>query len=122
MNNIKSHTSRLLPSLLAVAAVAFVVALAVVALQDRAVDADTTTPNDSPDQERVPVLDELSARDLLSKLGGSDNLAISPASIESAVLLALAGARGQTASQISAVLHLPPDANQEAGALLDRIQ
>jgi serpin B len=122
MNTNNSHRFRLVASVVAFAALSFVVAFAVVALQDRAVDADTTTANDSPDQERVPVFDERFARDLLAELGSSDNLAISPVSIESAVLLALAGARGQTSSQISAVLHLPPDANQEVGALLDRVQ
>ncbi|HEY2892863.1 MAG TPA: serpin family protein [Pirellulales bacterium] len=91
-------------------------------MQGQAVETDNTTANNSGDQDRAPVADEHFARDLLAQLRGSDNLAISPTSIESCVLLALAGARGETAAQIATALHLPADANKDAGALLDRIQ
>lgn len=45
------------------------------------------------------------ALDLLAKLDGSSNLFLSPASISTALAMALAGAAGETAEQIAAVLH-----------------
>jgi len=122
MNTINSHKYRQIASAIAFGLLTFAASSAVVAMQDRAVETDTAAANESPDQDRAPVVGERFARDLLVQLHGSDNLAISPASIESCVLLALGGARGQTANQMAAMLHLPNDSRQEVGTLLDRLQ
>jgi len=53
--------------------------------------------------------------DLYAKLAGPGNLVISPASIAAALRMALIGARGQTATEMARVLHLPgPEAAREA--------
>jgi serpin B len=122
MNKINSHKPRQIASMIAFASLIFVASSAVVAMQGRAVETDSAAATDSTDQGRAPVVGERFARDLLAQLRGSDNLAISPASIESCALLALGGARGQTAKQMAAVLHLPNNSRQEVGTLLDRIQ
>jgi serpin B len=49
--------------------------------------------------------------DLYLKLAATGNVVFSPASIAAALRMALAGARGDTAAELAAVLHLPdPDA------------
>src|SRR5690242_7124518 len=49
--------------------------------------------------------------DLYRKLAGAGNVVFSPASISAALRMALAGARGDTAAELAAALHLPgPDA------------
>jgi serpin B len=45
--------------------------------------------------------------DLYLKLAGTGNLVFSPASIAAALRMALAGARGDTAAELAAALHLP---------------
>lgn len=63
------------------------------------------------------------ARALLAELAGQKgNVVVSPASIESCVLLALAGARGETARQIELALQLAADSPVDVGVLLDRFQ
>src|SRR5690348_9090175 len=57
------------------------------------------------------------AADLYTKIAGKGgNVVFSPVSISTALAMALAGARGQTAEEMKAVLRTPPDA-----ALLDQI-
>jgi serine protease inhibitor len=51
--------------------------------------------------------------DLYLKLAGTGNVVFSPASIAAALRMALAGARGDTAAELAAALHLP---GQEAAA------
>jgi serpin B len=53
------------------------------------------------------------AIDLYAKLapGNSENLFFSPNSIETALAMTYAGARADTAKQMAAVLHLPPDSS-----------
>lgn len=61
------------------------------------------------------------ARALFGELAGRQgNLAVSPASIESCILLALAGARGDTAAEIARALKLNEKDAQNVGRLLDR--
>lgn len=63
------------------------------------------------------------ARALLAKLADQKgNVVVSPTSIESCVLLALAGARGETAKQIELALQLAGDEPVDVGKLLDRFQ
>ena len=50
--------------------------------------------------------DEAFAADLYRRLPGHGNLVFSPASIATALRLVLLGARGETAAQIAAALHL----------------
>ena len=67
----------------------------------------------------TPAADGLNqfAGDLYPQLAHtSGNLVFSPLSISTALAMTLAGARGETAQQISALLHTPPDA-----ALLDQL-
>jgi serpin B len=52
--------------------------------------------------------------DLYSELAGTGNLVFSPASIATALCMALAGARGETAAELATALHLPgPEAAAE---------
>jgi serpin B len=59
------------------------------------------------------------ALDLYARLRGAPgNLVFSPYSIQTALAMARAGARGETAAQMDRVLHLPADATPEAWRLL----
>lgn len=61
------------------------------------------------------------ARALLGKLAAQKgNVVVSPTSIEACVLLALAGAQGETGRQIAFALRLTNAQAQDVGALLDR--
>src|SRR5262249_25514897 len=51
---------------------------------------------------------------------GEGNIAVSPASIDACVLVALAGARGQTAAQIAQALRLGEQEARDPGMLLQR--
>ncbi len=63
------------------------------------------------------------ARALYAQLAGvSGNVVVSPASVEACILLALAGADGQTAIQMAEALHLTPQQAANVGALLDQYQ
>lgn len=61
--------------------------------------------------------------DLYLKLAASGNVVFSPASIAAALQMALAGARGDTATELAAALHVPgPEAVQEGLAQLAGIR
>jgi len=61
--------------------------------------------------------------DLYLKLAPSGNVVFSPASIAAALQMALAGARGDTATELAAALHVPgPEAAQEGLAQLAGIR
>ena len=61
--------------------------------------------------------------DLYLKLAVSDNVVFSPASIAAGLRMALAGARGDTAAELAAALHLPgPEAAAEGLAQLAGIR
>ena len=63
--------------------------------------------------------DDAFGADLYGRLPGPGNLVFSPASIATALRLVLLGARGETADQIAAALHLAgPD---EAGPGLQAV-
>jgi len=69
--------------------------------------------------DKPRMADDAFARALLSKLTASEgNIVASPASIKACVLLALAGARGQTARQIAATLELAEADLKDIAALL----
>ena len=69
----------------------------------------------------IAAIDDSFARALFAKLAAQPgNVVVSPASVESCVALALAGARGQTAEQIVATLGLTRDERNDPGRLLDR--
>lgn len=79
-------------------------------------------PVDVDLQAGQPVSDAF-ARALLARLADQKgNVVVSPTSIESCVLLALAGARGETAKQIELALQLAEDEPVDVGKLLDRFQ
>ena len=65
--------------------------------------------------QELAAADAAFGTDLYTRLAGPDNLVVSPASIAAALRMALIGARGQTAAEMAAVLHLPgPQAAREA--------
>ena len=59
--------------------------------------------------------------DLYLKLAATGNVVFSPASIAAALRMALAGARGETAAELAAALHLPGDAPETAVAGLAQL-
>ncbi len=66
-------------------------------------------------------VDDGFARRLFARLAVEQgNVVVSPASVESCVALALAGARGQTAAQIVETLGLTPAERNDPGLLFDR--
>jgi serpin B len=79
----------------------------------------------TPTSKIVPA-DDGFARALFARLSaGEGNVVVSPASVESCLLLALAGARGETAAQIAEMLHVSGDGpadkkSVDVGRLLDR--
>jgi len=75
----------------------------------------------------MPAVSDAFARDLFARLAARPgNLVVSPASVDSCLLLVLAGARGETAAQMTSALHLNGDSKSDAPldleALLDRAQ
>lgn len=67
------------------------------------------------DTEQLAAADAAFGTDLYARLAGEGNLVFSPASIAAALCMALIGARGETAAEMAATLHLPsPDAAREA--------
>jgi serpin B len=83
------------------------------------------SPSKSPATQTTAAAIDAFAADLYAHLAGqSGNLAFSPFSIETALAMIYAGAGGQTAKEMAAVLHLGPNnaATQAAyGALLRQI-
>lgn len=68
-----------------------------------------------------PMADDAFARALLGQLAQKrGNVVASPASIEACLLLALAGARGQTADQIATALHVDATERAHLAALIAR--
>jgi serpin B len=82
------------------------------------------SPRTANDPSRAP--DDAFAHALFAKLAAAKgNVVVSPTSVESCVLLALAGAGGQTSEQMSRMLHVAidptkGDAQADIGRLLDR--
>jgi serpin B len=72
---------------------------------------NSATPTANSATARISGASNAFALDLYAKLAGereAENLFFSPASIEMALAMTCAGARGSTASQMAGVLHLPP--------------
>jgi len=64
--------------------------------------------------QQLAAADAAFGTDLYAQLAGPDNLVFSPASIAAALRMALIGARGETATEMARVLHLPgPEAARE---------
>ncbi|HTT50660.1 MAG TPA: serpin family protein [Streptosporangiaceae bacterium] len=61
--------------------------------------------------------DDAFGADLYRALGGSGNLVFSPGNIATALRMALLGARGETAAQLAAVVHLAKPQDAEGGLL-----
>ena len=79
---------------------------------------------DSPTASAAP--DDLFGADLYRALGGTASLVFAPASIAAALRMTLLGARGDTATQLAATLHLAKPQDAAAGlletcVLLDRL-
>ena len=73
-----------------------------------------------PSLEKTAAGSDAFARALYARLSGEEgNLAVSPASVESCILLAWAGARGQTAAEIATALRLTEEQTRDAAALLE---
>jgi serpin B len=72
------------------------------------------------DSRITPAMNAFTTASYKQLSGGDANLILSPFNIATALSMALAGARGQTAGEIQAVLHLHYDATYDAalGALL----
>ena len=64
-----------------------------------------------------PQPDDAFGADLYAALGGDGNLVFSPGNIGTALRMALLGARGETAAQLAAVLHLAKPQDADAGLL-----
>ncbi len=74
-----------------------------------------------PDTENPDAVSAAFARKLFAKLGAQPgNVVASPTSIEACLLLALAGARGQTATEIAQALALDDEDLREVATLLER--
>jgi serpin B len=72
------------------------------------------------DSRIAPAMNAFTTASYKQLMGGDGNLILSPFNIATALSMALAGARGQTAEQIQSVLHLHYDSTYHAalGALL----
>src|ERR1700736_2576169 len=72
------------------------------------------------DSRVVPAMNAFTTAAYKQLMGGDANLILSPFNIATALSMALAGARGQTADEIQSVLHLHYDSTYDAalGALL----
>ena len=91
------------------------------AVVTRAADPRANNPSKPTVPSQSTAAADAFARALFAELAGQEgNLAVSPASIEGCLLLALAGARGQTAEEIARALRLPPDQTGDLDRLLDR--
>ena len=79
-------------------------------------------------EHRVTAADTAFAQSLWAKLGADDgNVVLSPASIATALQMAYAGARGETATEMARALHLGTDVTAAdiaaaAGAMLTQLQ
>jgi serpin B len=70
------------------------------------------------DSRIAPAMNDFTTASYKQLMGGDANLILSPFNIATALSMALAGARGQTAEEIQAVLHLHYDYDSALGALL----
>jgi serpin B len=70
------------------------------------------------DSRIAPAMNAFTTASYKQVMGGGANLILSPFNIATALSMALAGARGQTAEEIQAVLHLHYDYDSALGALL----
>ena len=72
------------------------------------------------DRRIIPAMNAFTTASYRQLTRGDANLILSPFNIATALSMALAGARGQTAKEIQSVLHLPYDSTYDAalGALL----
>jgi serpin B len=72
------------------------------------------------DSRITPAMNAFTTASYKQLMGGDGNLILSPFNIATALSMALAGARGQTAAEIQSVLHLHYDSTYDAalGALL----
>ena len=72
------------------------------------------------DSRIMPAMNAFTTASFKQLMGGGANLILSPFNIATALSMALAGARGQTAAEIQSVLHLHYDSAYDAalGALL----
>ncbi len=70
---------------------------------------------DSPTASAGP--DDRFGADLYRALGGTGNLVFAPANIAAALRMTLLGARGETATQLAATLHLAKPQEAAAGLL-----
>src|ERR1035441_2963261 len=70
------------------------------------------------DSRIAPAMNDFTTASYKQLMGGDANLILSPFNIGTALSMALAGARGQTAEEIQAVLHLHYDYDSALGAQL----
>src|SRR5580704_9886294 len=72
------------------------------------------------DSRMTPAMNAFTTASYKQLTGGDENLILSPFNVATALSMALAGARGQTAEEIQSVLHIHDDSTYDAalGALL----
>jgi serpin B len=78
--------------------------------------------NTQPPEESVAPMNNAFAADLYAQLSSKEgNLFFSPTSIQTALAMAWAGARGQTANEMAGALHLDPTASNQLAGFLNRL-
>ncbi|MGA2500041.1 MAG: serpin family protein, partial [Tepidisphaeraceae bacterium] len=89
-----------------------------------AFEADAQAPAAKPAEDKVGQMNNTFAADLYAQLAAKDgNLFFSPTSIQTALAMTWAGARGQTANEMAATLHLDANADihNQMGGFLGRL-